>query len=200
MATKEKFSISKASIFSLKLHKIHIQLVFILTLITIVVSSLWSLYFLQNTPDLEKKIFWAMEIWNYVIQESARKVCQIQTVKEVIGLNDLTKLEGGEGTRNYEGQGCCYLIRRFSQLEKGWEKKQWWKGNKHKQDGFKKRQGISRLFQTACTILRNMILSTELSRQTYNTPSYQIEQTYPLLMHLMAQQVMYRMSLNGKMI
>lgn len=31
------------------------------------------------------------------------------------------------------------------------------------------RQGIPRLFQTACTTLRNMILSEELSRQTYTT-------------------------------
>lgn len=64
------------------------------------------------------------------------------------------------------------------------------------------RQGISRLFQIACTTLRNMILSKELSRQThttYSTLSHQIEQNYPLLKILMAQQVVKRVPFNGEM-
>lgn len=60
-----------------------------------------------------------MEIWNYVIQESARKVCQIQTIKEVNSLNDLTELEGGGGTRNYEGQGCLLP---HQKIQSAWER------------------------------------------------------------------------------
>lgn len=200
MATKEKFSTSKASIFSLKLHKIHIQLVFNLTLITIVVSFLWSLYFFQNTPDLEKKNFWQWKYETMLYKNQQERYVKSKLLKRPLVLMILRSQREGKEQETRRDKAVCYLIRRFSQLEKGWEKKQWWKGNKSEQDGFKKRQGISRLFQTACTILRYMILSKELSRQTYNTPSYQTEQTYALLMHLMAPQGTYRMSFNGKMI
>lgn len=121
-----------------------------------------------------------------------QETCQIQTVKEVVSLNDLMKLKGGGGTRNYEGQRLfCYLIRRFSQLEKG-EKRNSDERESSKMGLKRARQEISRLFQKACTILRNMTLSKELSSQTYTTydiPSYHIEQTYPLVMHLMAHEV-----------
>lgn len=104
------------------------------------------------------------------------------------------KLEGWEGTRNYEGQRLfCYLIRRFSQLEKRWEKKQWWKGNK--QDGLKRaRRDFKIISKTACTTLRNRILSKEY--QDKHTPhkthlAVKLSRHTLLLMHLMVQQAMY---------
>lgn len=121
-----------------------------------------------------------------------QETCQIQTVKEVVSLNDLMKLEGGGGTRNYEGQRLFrYLIRRFSQLEKG-EKRNSDERESSKMGLKKARQEISRLFQKACTILRNMTLSKKLSGQTYTTydiPSYHTAQTYPLVTPLMAHKV-----------
>lgn len=74
MATKDKFSVLKAPSFSLKLPKIHIQLEpSFLTLITTLLSFLWSLYFFYNTINLGKVIALAMEIWNHVMLNISKK-------------------------------------------------------------------------------------------------------------------------------
>lgn len=87
-----------------------------------------------------------MEIWNHATLNTSKKGTPHSAVPEVVSLNDLMRLEEWEGTRYYERQRLfCYLIRRFSQLEKGGEKKHWWEANK--QDGLKRaRHETSRLF------------------------------------------------------
>lgn len=122
-----------------------------------------------------------MEIWNHATLNTSKKGTPHSAVPEVVSLNDLMRLEEWEGTRYYERQRLfCYLIRRFSQLEKGGEKKHWWELDTRLLDYFRDSMHI-----------KEHDLIERVSRYThttYNALAVNWSRHIPLLMCLIFQQ------------